>query len=326
SNQPIEIAVGTLKAIASGCEFVTESDGTLTRSHIPADGIISAVDDLPLYVAAASAATLTGEPDRSFRAKRDYEKAASSSSRPIAAKAKALPKHKANAKVKPTAAPVMADVAMDKDTAAREGKPSSAVDPESDTTDAGDEASSPLTFVTFINAQTKEHGQMSDEAPSHIRVSSSQIQGALKNSDTYMQVLTTLPQNRVRLRASWSFMARKILTFDGEMRLNGTTVELIEEIGHIVDDSLRSPALQSAATERLAKQYIAKLQHETEALQRGRPLLLPPRFIVGTLRPNGTSGTVLMVSNAAGISKPSGMSGTAPAGIDCRAALSNLVA
>ena len=149
--------MGTLKAIASGCEFVTESDGTLTRSHIPADGIISALDDLPLHVAEASAATLTGEPDRSFRAKRDYEKAASSSSRPIAAKAKALPKHKAKAKVKPTAAPVMADVAMDKDTAAREGKPSSAVDPENDTTDAGDEADFP--FGSYPCAMPSNCGQ-----------------------------------------------------------------------------------------------------------------------------------------------------------------------
>ncbi|CAE7823944.1 kptA, partial [Symbiodinium necroappetens] len=83
------------EAIAAGCEFfVTDSDGTLTRSLIPPECIISAVDtskkDLPLYVAESFEATVTGEPDRSFRAKRDYEEAASSSSAPTKAKAPVL--------------------------------------------------------------------------------------------------------------------------------------------------------------------------------------------------------------------------------------------
>ena len=81
SNMPVEITIDTLKAIAAGCEFfVTDSDGTLARSLIPPECIISAVDtskkDLPLYVAESFEATVTGEPDRSFRAKRDYEEAA----------------------------------------------------------------------------------------------------------------------------------------------------------------------------------------------------------------------------------------------------------
>ena len=80
---PVEIAIDTFKAMAAGCEFfVTDSDGTLTRNTVPPDCIVSAVDtskkDQPLYVAEGTEATLTGEP--AFRAKRDYEEAASSSS------------------------------------------------------------------------------------------------------------------------------------------------------------------------------------------------------------------------------------------------------
>ena len=76
SNMPVEIPVDTMKAIAAGCEFfVSDSDGTLTRSSIPPECIISAVDtskkDLPLFVAESSGATVTGEPDHVFRAKRD---------------------------------------------------------------------------------------------------------------------------------------------------------------------------------------------------------------------------------------------------------------
>ena len=51
--------------------------------------------DLPLYVAELSEATVTGEPELIFRAKRDYEESASSSSKPTAVtpvKAKAMPK------------------------------------------------------------------------------------------------------------------------------------------------------------------------------------------------------------------------------------------
>ena len=67
SNMPIEIAIDTFKAMASGCEFfTTDSDGTLTRNTVPPDCIISAVDaskkDQPLYVAESTEATITGEP------------------------------------------------------------------------------------------------------------------------------------------------------------------------------------------------------------------------------------------------------------------------
>ena len=61
----------------------------------------------------------------------DYEEAASSSSKPTAVKADAMPKS-ATIKAEPSAAP-MADVAMDDDTGTREGEPSSAVDIEIDT-------------------------------------------------------------------------------------------------------------------------------------------------------------------------------------------------
>ncbi|CAE7666205.1 kptA, partial [Symbiodinium microadriaticum] len=142
SNMPIEIAIDTFKAMASGCEFfTTDSDGTLTRNTVPPDCIISAVDaskkDQPLYVAESTEATITGEP--AFRAKRDYEEAASSSSKappaaktmpikPTAAKSSA-PKPTAN-KMPPTTTTVeeFADVAMDDDKATREGESSAAVD------------------------------------------------------------------------------------------------------------------------------------------------------------------------------------------------------
>ena len=116
---PVEIAIDTFKAMASGCEFfVTDSDGTLTRNTVPPECIVSAVDsskkDQPLYVAESTEATITGEP--AFRAKRDYEEAASSSSAaPATAKAAAM---KPTSKKRPSSAPSVeefADVAMDDD-------------------------------------------------------------------------------------------------------------------------------------------------------------------------------------------------------------------
>ena len=87
STQPIEVAINPIRAMESGCEFfVTESEGVLTRGTIPPDAVISAVDttkkDLPIYVADESVATRKSEPGTSFRAKREYEEAASASTGP----------------------------------------------------------------------------------------------------------------------------------------------------------------------------------------------------------------------------------------------------
>ena len=169
---PVEIAIDTFKAMAAGCEFfVTDSDGTLTRNTVPPDCIVSAVDttkkDQPLYVAESTEATLTGEPG--FRAKRDYEEAASSSSmappvakapviKPTAAKTSAP---KPTAKKMPTnkmpaeeiADADVPDATMDLDAATREGEPSAAVDVESDTTDAGEDDPYPLGSFPCANCQ-----------------------------------------------------------------------------------------------------------------------------------------------------------------------------
>ena len=125
SNQPIELAIGPIKAMEAGCEFfVTETEGVLTRGTIPPSCIVGVVDttkkDLPLYVAAEKEATCESEPDRTFRAKRDYEEAASSSSAPPkAVESKKMPKPSS----KPEAASTvkLEDVAMDDD-ATREGE------------------------------------------------------------------------------------------------------------------------------------------------------------------------------------------------------------
>ena len=167
SNMPIEITIDTFKAMASGCEFfTTDSDGTLTRNTVPPECIISAVDtskkDQPLYVAESTEATITGEP--AFRAKRDYEEAASSSSKaPPAAKTPAIkptaaktsaPKPTVN-KMPPTTTSVeeFEDVAMDDDEATREGESSAAVDVDSDTTDAGEDDPYPLGSFPCANCQ-----------------------------------------------------------------------------------------------------------------------------------------------------------------------------
>ena len=175
SNMPVEIAIDTFKAMAARCEFfVTDSDGTLTRNTVPPDCIVSAVDttkkDQPLYVAESTEATLTGEP--AFRAKRDYEEAASSSSMaPPVAKAPAIKPTAAKTSVpKPTAKKMptnkmpaeeiadaeVPDAAMDLDAATREGRegePSAAVDVESDTTDAGEDDPYPLGSFPCANCQ-----------------------------------------------------------------------------------------------------------------------------------------------------------------------------
>ncbi|CAE7400470.1 NLRC3 [Symbiodinium sp. CCMP2592] len=136
SNQPIELAIDTQRAIAAGCVFfVTETDGVLTRDNVPPDCILSAVDtskkNLPLYVAEHKEATREGEPEHVFRAKRDYEEAAaSSSSAPPPKQAAIAPKAIASKKMrkvasKPTAV-IEKDDAMDLDEATREGEPADA--------------------------------------------------------------------------------------------------------------------------------------------------------------------------------------------------------
>eukprot|EP00439_Symbiodinium_sp_Y106_P018295 s8279_g2.t1 len=138
SNQPIEMTSDPIKAMEAGCEFfITETEGVFTRGTIPPSCIINA-----------------GEPGPSFRAKRDYEEAASASSAPPPRQAATAPKAVASKKMpksspKPTAAPItkLEDVVMDEDDAARKGEPSDAVkadDDEGDTTDAGEEEGYPL--------------------------------------------------------------------------------------------------------------------------------------------------------------------------------------
>ena len=169
---PVEIAIDTFKAMAAGCEFfVTDSDGTLTHNTVPPDCIVSAVDtskkDQPLYVAESTEATLAGEP--AFRAKRDYEEAASSSSmappvakapviKPTAAKtsapkptAKKMPTNKMP--VEEIADAEVPDASMEFDAATREGEPSAAADVESDTTDAGEDDPYPLGSFPCANCQ-----------------------------------------------------------------------------------------------------------------------------------------------------------------------------
>ena len=171
SNMPVEIAIDTFKAMAAGCEFfVTDSDGTLTRNTVPPDCIVSAVDtskrDQPLYVAESTEATLTGEP--AFRAKRDYEEAASSASmaapvakapviKPTAAKSapkptpKKMPSNKMS--VNEPADSEVTDATMDLDAATREGEPSAAEAIESDTTEAGEDDPYPLGSFPCTNCQ-----------------------------------------------------------------------------------------------------------------------------------------------------------------------------
>ncbi|CAE7465907.1 kptA [Symbiodinium sp. CCMP2592] len=157
SNQPVELAVDTQRAINAGCVFfVTETDGVLTRDTIPPDCILTAVDtsekNLPLYVAENKEATHEGEPGHIFRAKRDYEEAASSSSAPPPKQVASAPKAVASKKM-PKVAPkpeviVEEDVTMDLDEATRKGEPAdaagSAPEEEGDTTDAGEDEAFPL--------------------------------------------------------------------------------------------------------------------------------------------------------------------------------------
>ncbi|CAE7337449.1 kptA, partial [Symbiodinium sp. CCMP2456] len=163
SNQPIEMVIDTIRAIEAGCTFfITETDGVLTRDTIPPDCIVSAIDtsqkDKPLYVAKGSEATREGEPERTFRAKRDYEEAASSSTAapPKAAAAKRMPT--ATQKPKVIDPSEIEDTTMLPAVATREGEPApsapSASDDvevevevevdEGDTTDAGEEELYPL--------------------------------------------------------------------------------------------------------------------------------------------------------------------------------------
>ena len=87
STQPVEVTIDPAKAMQAGCEFfVNETEGVLTRGIIPPSAVITAVDttkkDLPIYVADESIATRKGEPGTTFRAKREYEEAASASPGP----------------------------------------------------------------------------------------------------------------------------------------------------------------------------------------------------------------------------------------------------
>eukprot|EP00439_Symbiodinium_sp_Y106_P020620 s2311_g2.t1 len=123
STQPIEMTIDPIKAMEAGCEFfVTEAEGVLTRGTIPPSCIIGAVDttkkDLPLHVAKEHEATRWAP----YRAKRDYEEAASSSSAPPPIQAATAPKAVASTKMpksspKPTAAPItkLEDAVMDDD-------------------------------------------------------------------------------------------------------------------------------------------------------------------------------------------------------------------
>ncbi|CAE7557334.1 unnamed protein product [Symbiodinium sp. CCMP2592] len=168
SNQPIELTIDTQRAIAAGCVFfVTETDGVLTRDNVPPDCVLSAIDtskkNLPLYVAEHKEAAREGEPERIFRAKRDYEEAAaaSSSSAPPPKQAAIAPKAIASKKmpkvVPKPAAIAEKDESMDLDEATREGEPADAagafdldetkveVEVEvDDTTDAGEDEPYPL--------------------------------------------------------------------------------------------------------------------------------------------------------------------------------------
>ena len=126
-----------------------------TRFHLSALSrrpTLPSKKDQPLYVAESTEATITGEPG--FRAKRDYEEASTSSSRPsTAAKAPAL---QPTPKGRPSSAPAaeaLAGVTMDDDQAAREGEPSAVVDVDSDTTDAGEDDPFPLGSFPCANFQ-----------------------------------------------------------------------------------------------------------------------------------------------------------------------------
>ncbi|CAE7657286.1 unnamed protein product [Symbiodinium sp. CCMP2592] len=161
SNQPIELTIDTQRAIAAGCVFfVTETDGVLTRDNVPPDCVLSAIDtsnkNLPLYVAEHKEAAREGEPERIFRAKRDYEEAAaaSSSSAPPPKQAAIAPKAIASKKmpkvVPKPAAIAEKDESMDLDEATREGEPADAAgafdldENKGDTTDAGEDEPYPL--------------------------------------------------------------------------------------------------------------------------------------------------------------------------------------
>eukprot|EP00439_Symbiodinium_sp_Y106_P065646 s125_g10.t1 len=151
-----EVTIDPAKAMQAGCEFfVTETEGVLTRGVIPPSAVITAVDttkkDLPIYVADESLATRKSEPGTTFRAKREYEEAASASSGPPPLpQSAAAPKAMAEKKMPKSKPPVakLEDVAMDyEDQATREGEPLDAAkigDEEGDTTDAGEEEEYPL--------------------------------------------------------------------------------------------------------------------------------------------------------------------------------------
>ena len=163
STLPIEVTIDPIKAMQAGCEFfVTETEGVLTRltrGTIPPEAIITVVDttkkDLPIYVANESEAAREGEPGSSFRAKRDYEEAASASSGPPPKQAATAPKAVATNRMPkstpvPSAAPTakLEDIIMDDDDeATRKGEPLAAAkidDEEGDTTDAGEQEEYPL--------------------------------------------------------------------------------------------------------------------------------------------------------------------------------------
>ena len=159
SNQPIEMVVDTIRAIEAGCTFfITETDGVLTRDIIPPDCIMTATDtskkDKPLYVAKGMEATREGEP---FRAKRDYQEAAASSTDAAPRKPVAAKRMPGTAR-RPTLIdpPKAEDVVMSSAVATRKGEPAKSAGDDSaeievevevdegDTTDAGEEERYPL--------------------------------------------------------------------------------------------------------------------------------------------------------------------------------------
>ena len=172
SNMPVEIAIDTFKAMGGWVRVLRHRFRRHVDSQHRSTGLYSfsrghVQKGPPLYVAESTEATLTGEP--AFRAKRDYEEAASSSSmappvakapviKPTAAKtsapkptAKKMPTNKMP--VEEIADAEVPDASMEFDAATREGEPSAAADVESDTTDAGEDDPYPLGSFPCANCQ-----------------------------------------------------------------------------------------------------------------------------------------------------------------------------
>ena len=71
---------------------------------------------------------------------------------------------------------------------------------------------------------------------------------------------------------------RRVLTFDGEVCLDGTTGhEVVEEIKHIIDDSIRGAEVQAATSERLAEQNRQVTAHN-QGTPNGSPAAAAPMY------------------------------------------------